>query len=189
MSKRRFNPDSMSKLDNPERYKLIPIKEILANLNVTRKDKILDLGAGTGYFTFPIAEKTNETVFALDIEQRMLDVLNERKDDFNTSNVEVIKGLIENIPMESNKVHRAIASMVLHEVEPLSKGLQEIKRVLKDEGQGILVEWEKEETENGPPLHHRIHSQDMKKAVEQEGFTVTDISFPSEAIYTITFKK
>lgn len=189
MSERRFNPDSMAKLDNPERYKLIPIEEILANLDVTKTDNVLDLGAGTGYFTFPVAEKTSGTVYALDIEQKMLEALNERNTRLKMDNIELVKGLIENIPMENNQVHRAIASMVLHEIEPLSKGLQEVKRVLKDDGQCILVEWEKVETESGPPLHHRIHSQEMKKAVEMEGFIVTDISFPSKAIYTMTFKK
>lgn len=188
MSDRRFNPKGMAKLDSPERTKLLPPKEILSALNIEKGDTIADLGAGTGYFTIPASRQTESTVFAVDIEPQMLNVLEERLTAQHISNAELIKGPIESIPMDDQSVDKVIASMVLHEVEPLTKGLQEIKRILKPGGLCICVEWEKEQAEQGPPLHHRIHSSDMKQVVEQEGFQVINVFSPSESVYVMTFQ-
>lgn len=189
MSERRFNPEKMAKLDSPERRKLLPREEILALLNINKDDVVLDLGAGTGYFTFPASKKTNANVFALDIESKMLEFMKEQINKQSIPNIDLIQGPIENIPLDDTKVDRVIASMVLHEVEPLSKGLEEIYRVLKPGGRCICVEWEKKVTDQGPPLHHRVYSKDMEDAMKQTGFQDISISYLSESVYVIAFSK
>lgn len=73
MHERRFNPENMSRLDNPERRKKFPPEKLLELLQIDKKDNILDLGAGIGYFTIPAAQMTDGSVFALDIEPKMLE--------------------------------------------------------------------------------------------------------------------
>lgn len=123
MSERRFDPSNMAKLDNPERRKALPPEKILTLLIDEKKSDILDLGAGAGYFTLPAAKMSTGTIYALDVEPRMLEVLKERVTEQNLENVQFVQGVIEDIPMEAEKIDRVIASFVLHEVEPLSKGL------------------------------------------------------------------
>lgn len=188
MSDRRFNPKSKSKLDSPDRKELLPPEEILSALNIEANDMIADLGAGTGYFALPAAQQTHSTVYAVDIEPQMLRALEKRLSDQQISNVQLVEGPIENIPLADHSVHKVIASMVLHEVEPLGKGLQEIKRILKPGGRCVCVEWEKKPSEQGPPMDHRIHSRDLKRAIEQEGFKVIDLFYPSDPIYVMTYE-
>lgn len=189
VSERRFNPAHLKKLDDPKRRQLLPLDQTLSLLTIQGKKHVLDLGAGTGYFTIPAARATDGTVYALDIEQKMLSVLRDRVTSQGLTNVQLIEGPIEDVPMEDEVVDYVIASMVLHEVEPLSKGLQEVGRLLKKGGTCLCVEWEKVETDQGPPLNHRIHSKTMKDKLEQFGFKNICISFPSPEIYTITFEK
>lgn len=189
MSERRFDPAKMARLDNPERRKALPPERILKEFELHPTDDVLDLGAGTGYFTLPAAKMTQGTVYALDVAEQMLDVIKERTAELNLANVQFIQGAIEEIPMEAAKVDCVIASFVLHEVEPLSKGLEEIKRVLKPGGRCLCIEWEKKQMEQGPPLEHRIHSNDMKAAFTENGFTVVSTSFPSESHYIIIVQK
>lgn len=189
MSEKRFDPANLHKLDNPERRKALPPEQILGLLKLKGTDSVLDLGAGAGYFTIPAAQLTKAKVYALDVENRMLEVLRERVDAEGLKNVELVEGAIEEIPLQDGLADHVIASFVLHEVEPLSKGLQEIHRMLKPGGSCLCLEWEKKETPQGPPLHHRIHSDEMKQAVEQAGLTVENITFPTDSHYILIFRK
>ncbi|UYZ15169.1 class I SAM-dependent methyltransferase [Brevibacillus sp. WF146] len=189
MSERRFDPSHMEKLDNPERRKALPPEKILATLEIRANDIVLDLGAGTGYFTLPAARLTSGKVYALDVEPKMLEVLEQRVKEQQFNHVELVEGKIEDIPMENNQVDRIIASFVLHEVDPLSKGIREIRRVLKSGGRCLCIEWKKKPTEQGPPLAHRIHSDDMKKAFEENGFQIVHFAYPTEAHYIIVAQK
>ncbi|MEB3102433.1 class I SAM-dependent methyltransferase [Ferviditalea candida] len=189
MSEKRFDPSNLHKLDNPERRKALPPEQILGLLKLNETDIILDLGAGSGYFTIPAAQLTKGQVYALEVEKRMLEALRERVDAEGLSNVELVEGAIEEIPLQDGLADHVIASLVLHEVEPLSKGLKEIQRMLKPGGNCLCLEWEKKETPQGPPLHHRIHSDEMKQAVEQAGFTVESVTFPTDSHYILIFGK
>jgi len=189
MSERRFDPAMMAKLDNPERRKALPPEQLLTMLNIKETDNILDLGAGTGYFTIPAAQMTQGQVYALDVEPQMLDALKERVNNQALENVQYVEGVIEEIPLKDSIADHVIASFVLHEVEPLSKGLQEIYRSLKGNGTCFCLEWEKKESDQGPPLHHRIHSTDMEEAMKKEGFKIINKFFPTDQHYILIAQK
>lgn len=123
MNEKRFDPAKLERLDSPERRKALPPDELLKKLPINKQDNILDLGAGTGYFALPAARMTNGTVYALDVEPQMLAFLKERMEADGITNVELVQGEIEGIPLADHIVNHIIASFVLHEVEPLSKGL------------------------------------------------------------------
>lgn len=113
----------------------------------------------------------------------MLQHLEQRVVKEGLGNVELKEGPIEAIPLADQTADYIIASLVLHEVEPLSKGLREINRVLKPGGRILCIEWEKVESEQGPPLHHRIHSKNLAAALAGCGFKVAQQTFPSKQHY------
>ncbi len=71
-------------------------------------------------------------------------------------------------------------SFVIHEVPDIDKTLGEITRILKPGGQMLLLDWEAFETKSGPPLNHRISSDDMKKALVNNGFSAELIQLNPE---------
>ena len=188
MADRRFDPAKSDRLDSPERRSQLPPEMVLKELSIQSSDKVLDLGAGTGYFTLPVAQMTKETIYALDIEPKMLESLSARIEEQHLSNVEVLKGDIQEIPLPSQEVDRIIASMVLHEVD-FSKTLKEIHRVLKPQGTCLCLEWERKESEEGPPLHHRVKSTDMEQVMEAEGLMPLRTRLLTENHYMILAKK
>lgn len=189
MHDKRFNPANMHRLDNPERRKMLPPDTLLNQLPIDATDSVLDLGAGTGYFTIPAAQRTQGTVYALDVEPQMLAVIREKVEEIGSKNVELVQGAIEDVPLDDETANHVIASLVLHEVEPLQRGLKEIHRLLKDGGHCLCLEWEKTPSEMGPPLHHRIHSDDMKQALEEAGFTVMKHESPTPMHYLLVARK
>lgn len=189
MHERRFNPDNLERLDNPERRRMIPPEQVLKLLPIEGSDVILDVGAGTGYFTIPAAQMTGGTVYALDVEPRMLELLRNRVEEQGLSNIESKEGPLEAIPMPDGSVDHVIASIVLHEAEPYTQGLAEIGRVLKKGGHLLCLEWEHKVTESGPPPSHRIPSEQMEESLKEAGFELVTRQDPSDALYLMIARK
>lgn len=169
MAGHRFKPEKAEKLLDPKRQELIPPNIVIEILDIKKSDKVADLGAGNGYFTLPIAEQTNETVFAVDIEPKMLDLLKERANKKNCQNILYIQSDLENIQLQDNSVNKAVMAFVMHEIPDMEKALNECKRILDEKGRLVILEWEAVESEMGPPIHERIPSQDLKKFFLENG--------------------
>ncbi|HLR40353.1 MAG TPA: class I SAM-dependent methyltransferase [Virgibacillus sp.] len=190
MEKRACNANEMKKLakkieylDDPEKRGDIPPKELLKMLPVKETDSMLDLGAGTGYFTIPFAKTMEGTVYALDMDANMLEVINSKAKEENITNIKPIKGRADDIPLSNHSVDFVLASLVLHEVKQLSDSLEQIKRVLKDDGYFVCVELEKED--NPAHNHPRIASSMMEQEIMNAGLKVTEKLNPVDGIYII----
>nr|WP_156289463.1 methyltransferase domain-containing protein [Oceanobacillus salinisoli] len=83
----RFNPEKASKLLDPSRKKIIDPLEVIKMIGLSREDTVADLGAGNGYFSIPIAEYTNQTVYAVDIEPKMFHSLQENAKALGIKNI------------------------------------------------------------------------------------------------------
>ncbi|MCL6593910.1 MAG: class I SAM-dependent methyltransferase, partial [Alicyclobacillus sp.] len=182
---KRFNPENRARLDNPERRRAMPPEPLLDWLTLAGDQTVVDLGAGTGYFTLPAAQRTTGTVYALDAEPDMLAVIAEKLEQAPHANIQLVQGEIEQVPLPDAVADRAIASLVLHEVEPLTAGLSELWRLLKPGGRALVIEWKKQPTENGPPLHHRIAAADLVAACAAAGLQVCHEMEPTPNHYAL----
>lgn len=181
----RFNPEKANKLVHPDRFEKLPPEDILREFGVKQGDKVADLGSGNGFFTLPIAKLTDATTYALDIEQKMLDMLRERAEEEQVTNIEYVLSDLDTIKLKDHEVDHALISFVLHEVPNLSRTLSEIKRIVKPGGTLIAIEWEAIEEAAGPPLHERIHSNDLKDIFEKNGLRVVKAKHQNPSNYII----
>ncbi|MCM3571395.1 class I SAM-dependent methyltransferase [Neobacillus mesonae] len=182
MTGHRFKPEKAEKLLDPKRQELIPPNKVIEILEIQVSDIVADLGAGNGYFTLPLAEKTNETVYAVDIEPKMLSFLKERAVQVNRQNIQYVQSDLENIQLNDHSVNKAVMAFVLHEIPDMKKAIGECKRILKDNGRLAILEWEAVESEMGPPLHERISSDSLKQFLLENGFQPKIISL-NQAMY------
>lgn len=180
----RFRPEKAEKLLDPKRQELIPPEKVIDILNIQKNDRIADLGAGNGYFTIPLAEQTNETVYAIDIEPKMLDLLKERADLANIKNIEYIQSDLENIKLNDNSANKAIMAFVMHEIPDTKKAVAESKRILSEGGRLCILEWKAVESEMGPPLHERIPPEDLQKFLLENGLQSEVISL-NQMMYAV----
>nr|WP_276106751.1 class I SAM-dependent methyltransferase [Listeria costaricensis] len=185
-------PDKTAKiiaaLESPERKAVLAPEAFLDMLPVDGTSDVLDLGAGSGYLTFPAAKHTTGKVYALDINPLMLKILNERIQAGQVDNVELLKGSADRIPLPDEKVDAVMASLILHEVPSLAAVLQEISRVLKPDGCFACIEFEKN-TEAGPPMHMRISAAEMEQAAVASGFKLLRKEYLNDELYVLICKK
>jgi SAM-dependent methyltransferase len=101
---------------------------------------VLDLGSGAGIDLFLAARKVGPSgrVIGVDMTDEMITKANENIRAGSYTNVEVRKGLIEELPVESSSVDWVISNCVINLSPEKPKVFREIARVLKPGGR-VLV--------------------------------------------------
>ncbi len=97
----------------------------------------VDLGCGTGAM-LPLLAHSVRQVIGVDREAAMLDVALDRARGF--SNIELRRGLLDNLPIESASVDLALCQLVLHHVSTLPPVFAEVARVLAPDGRWIILD-------------------------------------------------
>ena len=146
-------------------------KLALDKIDVGDSGVIADLGAGTGYYTFQLTPKVpHGKVYAIDIQDEMIDELNKRKAAKNITNVEVIKGTTLSPNLPDNSTDLVIMVDVYHELEYPKEMLQAIKKALRKNGKLLLIEYRGED-DSVPirPLHKTTVKQ-LNRELSANGF-------------------
>ena len=111
---------------------------------------VLDIGAGTGYFSIPATSLTTGTVYALDTEPAMLDMMRRRAQEQGLANIKVMERL-ESLPFEHEAVDRVIASLILHITEQLEQSIRQMAKSLPG-GRCLCLEWQEDPAGGGFPV-------------------------------------
>ncbi len=171
----KFDPKHAVFLDSEERKEKFPLEEILSLLELEKDDIVLDLGAGTGFLTLPIARELEEgKVYAIDVQKEMLKKLEERCKKEDCDNIKVKLSEEGSIPLPENEITKVISLNVLHEIEDMDT-LKELRRVMKKNARICIVDWDKDKiTERGPPSHERLTLPEAIECLEENHFEIED---------------
>lgn len=125
-------------------YENSPRKAVLENIEST--DRILDLCTGTGTNAVCIARKYPlSRVVGVDLSKSMLRVAKRKAIKSEVQNATFYHMDATQMKCKSKRFDKVLLSLVLHEIEePLAEAiLEEAKRVLADDGEVIVTEWER----------------------------------------------
>lgn len=111
------------------------LKDILATINVKPGMKILDLGCGSGYLTFPIAKMNEDVhVVGLDIVTDTLERNVKKAQEMNLKNLEFVSYDGITFPFEDNSFDLIVTRYALHHFPKIRKSICEVARVLVSGG-------------------------------------------------------
>jgi SAM-dependent methyltransferase len=163
MHDRRFPASEAYRLEDPARRVWLPPAEVLGALPLRSGDTVADVGAGTGYFSLPLAQVVGAEgkVYAVDAQAEMLAHLRRKLQEGSVSNVELIHA-----EAESTALPDACCSLVF------------LRRILKHRGRIAIIDWRSDvERENGPPLDHRLDASNAVILLRSTGFhQVTNVN-------------
>jgi len=180
----------IAKFENPVRLEELKPEETLLKIGLQDNHDLCDVGAGSGVFTFPAAAMlTKGKVYALEINDEMLAVMEEKSKKAGISNIEFIKVQDNRFEIESYSVDIVLMVTVLHEIENKNVILQEVKRVLKDTGKFAVIEFHKRETPTGPPTTHRLGKDEVEDLLTKAGFRVKENFDLGENFYCLVFSR
>ncbi len=187
----KFNPADIGKLDNPKRRSMLPPEEVLTLSGLKPGDRMIDIGAGSGYFSLPASVITGPEghVTAVDSSPEMVAHMKERFGEAQVSNMEIILSGEYDFAVGDKKFDFAFISTVLHEIEDKERFLKMVYGVLASGGRVAVVEWVKEVMDSGPPVHDRIDEGETAGILTACGFTSVRPVKYSAYHYIVTARK
>jgi len=104
--------------------------------NISEGDTVLDLGSGAGNDCFVARSVVGESgkVIGLDFAPKMLKKARQNAEKLGYSNVEFIRGDIEEMPVADNSIDTLISNCVLNLVPDKNLAFAQIYRILKTSG-------------------------------------------------------
>jgi len=174
----KFDPAKMDVLDDPERNSWQNTSAFLEFLQLRPDALVADVGAGTGFFTIPVAQylQGTGTVFAVDTEPQMLTRLKERFEERQLSGwVIPVLSQESEIPLPDNSIDLILMANVFHELKAPSEMASELGRILRPQGHMVVIDWGEtdpldEANQVGPAAHHRVSPNDVMDCFEGSGF-------------------
>ncbi|ASW74118.1 ubiquinone biosynthesis methyltransferase UbiE [Chryseobacterium piperi] len=113
--------------------------------------EVLDVATGTGDLAITIEKGTGAKVIGLDLSQQMLNVGVIKIKKLNLDGkISMQKGDAENLPFEDNRFDSVSVAFGVRNFENLTKGLSELRRVVKDNKSVFILEFSKVEGFLGP---------------------------------------
>ena len=186
---RKFDPAMKHLLLAEDRLQRFDRVAFLRSLGVSEGKVVADLGCGPGFFTLPASELVGPTgkVYAVDVQQEMVDDLRSRLAQQGITNVAVRRSSELELPLQQRSVDLALLAFMLHEVDQRSSFLLAAKRLLRDDGRIAVLEWEKTETPVGPPVEERIAADEVIADAAAAGLELVEQRSVDEWEYVLTF--
>ncbi len=139
--------------------------KLIRNMAIEPGDTIADIGAGSGYHVFkmaPLAEKG--LIYAVDIQDEMLDALRKKKKDGTTKNIALVKGSEKSINLPKNSVDKVLMVDVYHEFNYPIEMIASVKDALRPDGKLFLIEYR---GEDGSVPIKQLHKMTESQAVKE----------------------
>lgn len=179
-------------LERPEREDEEAPSKALDALDLKPGMVVADIGAGSGYYASRMARRVGPTgrVYATDIQQGMIDLLERRVRAEGLGNVTTVLGGMDDPKLPPNSIDLAIMVDVYHELQQPQIFLQRLKGTFKPGGRLVLIEFRKEDPKVPILEVHKMSVAEVKQELEAEGYAldrVIDV-LPWQHILVLTLK-
>jgi SAM-dependent methyltransferase len=132
---------------------------------------IADIGSGTGYFTIPISRVASR-VIAIDIEQRYLDYIEDRKLELPINQADRIETrlTVENEPnLHTDEVDAILMVNVFYYLNDRINYMQIVRDALKENGILVLVDFKPGDMPVGPS-DNKVPVEEVVGILRSAGF-------------------
>ncbi len=113
--------------------------KLLEGIQYKKNIKAVDVGFGAGFPLTELAMRlgSDSKIYGIDPWDTAIERAQKKIDFYGINNVEIIKGVAENIPLEDHSIDLIVSNNGLNNVSDLNKSLSECARIIKSQGQFI----------------------------------------------------
>ncbi len=136
-------------------------------------DRVADLGSGAGAYTIALAKEVGDMgqVYAVDVHREQLQTLAGTLEKQRLLNVEILWADIEKgISIDAYSLDAVVMSNILFQLTDIESALTYVAKILKPEGQLLVVEWSHSHSGIGPHPDHVVLQERAEALVQKHGF-------------------
>ena len=168
----------VERFENPDRDSWQKPRLVISKLGDLTGKKIADIGAGTGYFGFKLAD-AGAHVISIDVDERFIDFVEQRKTKSDVENLETRLAEYDDPKLKSEEVDIVFTVDTYHHFDDKIAYLKKCMSGLKPGGRIVIVDFKKKETPHGPPADHRVSGEQIAADLREAGFTKLQIDMQS----------
>lgn len=182
-------------LERPDREDVQKSPEIMKALAFRPGERVADIGAGTGYFTFQVADAVGPDgrVMALDIAPEMLEHLDFRVKARKSVNVTLRRVASEDPQLEPGSVDTILMIDAIHYVKDRTAYAKKLLPALAPGGRVVIIDYRPKpmsERPWGPPPEQQFPKEQMDGEMAAAGFKVLkSFDFLPEQFFVIYVPK
>lgn len=168
------NAENWTKIfDDPERDKWQKPAEVIKALKLKPEDKVADLGAGTGYFSFRIAkEYPKVTVYAVDVEPDMVKYVKKKAGENAVANVIALQTPSDELVLPE-KVNLVLIVDTYHHIDHRINYFKKLQEKLLPRGRIAIIDYTPS-SPMGPPAEHRISKEKVQSELKDAGYELVE---------------
>mgnify|MGYP006266167293 CR=1 FL=1 len=168
----------VKRFDNPQREMWQKPQLVIRKLGPLKGKTVADIGAGSGYFTFPLSQVARQ-VIAVDVDSGFVEYLKQKRAVENAENVEVRLAPFHSPNLQPGEVHIALMVNVFHHLEEPVRYLENLHPGLKPEGALFIVDFMPGDFPVGPPNRLKVSPEETRAALQNAGFSAVKIDSTS----------
>ncbi len=138
---------------------------------------IADIGAGSGYFTLKMAKRVGDSglIYANDIDEKSLKILDEDCKKRGINNVNIIKGEQNDPLLPKNKMDLVLMVHVMNYLKNPVLFLKNIKPCMKPEAALVIIDWDDEKNSYERDFGRSGVFADYLKYIHSAGYEVIKV--------------
>ncbi|MBC2846732.1 class I SAM-dependent methyltransferase [Winogradskyella flava] len=165
----------IERFESPERDAYQKPEKVLEYLGDVKNKRIIDIGAGSGYFSVKLAEK-GANVIAADVSDEFQNALKKRIEDHKIKNIELRKIPYDSPNLKDEEVDMVLIVNTYHHIENRSAYFSEVKAGTKVDGELIIIDFFKIEVPVGPPTDHKISIDKVIAELKDAGYSKFNVN-------------
>lgn len=150
---------------------------LMSALQIRPGATVADVGSGTGYFTWRLAEKVGPQgkVYAVDVQQSMLDLTRKAVEEHKMSNVEYVLATDSSPRLPERSVDLVFIAYAYHEFADPDGMMASIRRALKPGGRVLILEYAKESNIAPASPLHKMSFEEIRREIQPMGFVIDQL--------------
>ena len=150
---------------------------LMSALHIRPGATVADIGSGTGYFTWRLAQQVGPQgkVYAVDVQQSMLDLTKAAVAEHKLRNVEYVLADDDNPRLPERSVDLVFVAYAYHEFGDPQAVMRRIARALKPGGRVVILEYAKESNIAPASPLHKMSFEEIRREIEPMGFVIDQL--------------
>ncbi|MBK1439892.1 methyltransferase domain-containing protein [Parapedobacter sp. ISTM3] len=166
--------DLINHFESPERDAYQQPEKVLQYLGDVKGKTIMDIGAGSGYFSVKLAN-AGARVIAGDVDDEFQKHLRNRIEREHLENVELRRLPYDSPALENDEVDMVFMVNTYHHIDNRPDYFAKVKQGLKKGGKLVIIDFFKADLPVGPPIDHKVTMDEVIVELKEAGYTVFDV--------------